>query len=57
MASCVGADDFFSRLLTISAGGEQDLHNESGLFSVFYSDMLRDTVGHLKAETIFEKLF
>lgn len=34
-----------------------DLHNKSGLFSVFYSDMLRATVGDLKAETVSEKSF
>lgn len=41
-ASCMGGDDSLSRLLTISARVEQDLHNKSDLFSVFYSDMLRD---------------
>lgn len=56
VARCVGVGDSLSRLLTIWAGAEQALHN-SGLFSVFYSDMLRDTVGDLKAETIPEKLF
>lgn len=56
VAWCVGVGDSLSRLLTIRAGAEQALHN-SGLFSVFYSDMLRDTVGDLKAETIPEKLF
>lgn len=55
---CLEKTHFWSKdTQTESERSGTDLHNKSSLFSIFYSDVPRDAVGDLKAETVSKKLF